>query len=153
MEERLWAKSILEENIRTVVFTTIGRQRLFALGFIFNLPNDKRVQLFCDYLLENHIDADSTFPPPVWPECSASSFRTTNACESFHDHFNALFYSAHPNTVVLVCAVQKIQNKTYIKMRSVKYQLQSKKRTSSPQKLDSIELTWFRKSNFFHQCL
>ena len=67
----------------------------FALDFISNLPNDKRVEQFCNYLLENYIDADSTFPTPVWSECSASSWRTINACESFHAHFNALFYSAH----------------------------------------------------------
>jgi hypothetical protein len=77
------------------------------------------VEEFCDYLLENYIDADSTFPPPVWSECSASSSRTTNACESFHAHFNALFYSAHPNIFVLLSALQKVQNETYIKMRSV----------------------------------
>jgi hypothetical protein len=86
------------------------------------------VELFCDYLLENYIDADSTFPPPVWPECSASSFRAVKACESFHDHFNALFYSAHPNTFVLVCTLQKIQNKTYFKMRGVKKSAYSQKR-------------------------
>jgi hypothetical protein len=62
-----------------------------ALEFISNLPNDKRVEQFCDYLLENYIDADFTFPPPLWFECSISSLRTINACESFHTHFNALF--------------------------------------------------------------
>jgi hypothetical protein len=51
----------------------------FAFDFISNLPYDKRVEEFCDYLLDNYIDADSTFPPPVWSECSASSFGTTNA--------------------------------------------------------------------------
>jgi hypothetical protein len=69
----------------------------FALEFISNLSNDKRVEQFCDYLLENIIDANSSFPPPVWSECSASSLRTIKACESFHAHFNALFYSAHHN--------------------------------------------------------
>ena len=52
----------------------------FALEFLSNLPNDKRVEQFCDYLLENYIDADSTFPPPVWSECTASPLRTINAC-------------------------------------------------------------------------
>ena len=37
----------------------------FALESLSNLPNDKRVELFCDYLLENYIDADSTFGPSV----------------------------------------------------------------------------------------
>jgi hypothetical protein len=91
----------------------------FAFDFISNLPDDKRVEQFCEYLSENYIDADSTFPPPVWSECSASSFRIINACESFHAHFNALFYSAHPNIFVLVSALQKVLNENYIKMRSV----------------------------------
>ena len=38
---------------------------------------------------------------------------------SFHAHFNALLYSAHPNIFVLVSALQEVQNETYIKMRSV----------------------------------
>jgi len=42
-----------------------------------------------------------------------------NACELFHAHFNALFYSAHHNIIVIVSALQKIQNESYIKMRSV----------------------------------
>jgi hypothetical protein len=87
----------------------------FAFDFISNLPDDKRVEQLCDYLSENYIDADSIFPPPVWSEYSASSFRTTNACESFHAHLNALFYSAHPNIFVLITALQKVQNETYIK--------------------------------------
>ena len=37
----------------------------FVLKFLSNLPNDKRVEQFCGYLLENYIDADSNFPPPV----------------------------------------------------------------------------------------
>ena len=80
----------------------------FALEFLTNLLNDKRVEQFCDYLLENCIDADTTFPPPVWSECTASSLRTINACELSHAHFNALFYSAHHEIFVLVSALQKI---------------------------------------------
>jgi len=36
-----------------------------ALEFLSILPNDKREEQFCDYLLENDIDADSTFSLPV----------------------------------------------------------------------------------------
>ena len=91
----------------------------FVLEFLSNLPNDKRVKQFCGYLLENCIDADSTFPPHVWSECTASSLRTINACELFHAHLNALFYSVDHKTFVLVSALQKIQNETYIKLRGV----------------------------------
>jgi len=47
-----------------------------ALEFLSNLWNDKRVEQFCSYLLENDIDADFNFPPHAWPECTASSLRT-----------------------------------------------------------------------------
>jgi hypothetical protein len=91
----------------------------FALEFSSNLPNDKRVEQFCSCLLENYIDADFTFPPPVWSECTASSLRTINACELLYAHLNALFYSVNHKIFVLLSALQKIQNETYIKLRSV----------------------------------
>jgi len=87
--------------------------------FLSNLPKDKRVEQSFDYLLENYIDADSTFPLPLWSECTTSSLRTTNASQLFHAHFNALFYSARHNIFDLVSALQKIQNETYIEMRTV----------------------------------
>jgi len=89
------------------------------LEILSNLSNDKQVEQFCSYLLENYIDADSTFPPPVWSECAESSLRTINTCNLFDAHFNALFYRAHHKIFILVSALQKIQNETYIKMRSV----------------------------------
>jgi hypothetical protein len=91
----------------------------FAFEILSYLSNDKWVEQYCSYLLENYIDADSTFPPPVWSECTASSLRTINACQLFHAHFSALFYSAHHNIFVLVSALHKIQNENYIKTRSV----------------------------------
>jgi len=75
--------------------------------FLSNLPNDKRVEQFCKYLLQNYIHADFTFPLSVWSECTASSLRTINACELFHAHINALFYSVHQKIFVLVSALQK----------------------------------------------
>jgi hypothetical protein len=81
----------------------------FASDFIFHIPKDWRVEQFCDCLPEHNIDANSTFPRSIWFECSASSFWATNACESPHARFNALFYSAHPSVLVLVSALQQIQ--------------------------------------------
>jgi len=138
-KERLCCKSVLEDNIQTVVLPPAEFSDCFELDFISNLPNDKRVEELCDYLLENYIEADSSFPPPVWSECSASSLGTINACESFHAHLNALFYSASPSTFVPVSALLKIQNETCIKMRSVtrqrlKKSATVKKGTSSPPK-------------------
>ena len=69
-------------------------------------------------MTENCIDADSTFPPPFWSECSALSLRTINVCESIHAGISVLFYSARPKIFVLLSALPKTQNETYIKMRS-----------------------------------
>ena len=110
------SKSVLEENIRTVAFTTGGSLRLLCFG---NVNQSSEKQVSRTVLLENYIDADSTFPFTIWSECTASSLRTIKACELFHTHFNTLFYSPHHNNLVLVSALQKIQNETYIKMRSV----------------------------------
>jgi hypothetical protein len=51
----------------------------------------------------------------------AQSLRTVNACESIQAHFNGLFCSGHHIIFVLVfaSALQKIQNGTFIEMRSV----------------------------------
>ena len=116
-----------------------------ALQFLSNLSIDKRVEQFCSYLLENYIDADSTFPSPVWSECSASSLRTINACELFHAHFNALFYSAHDKIFVFVSELQKIHNATYIKMRSV-----TPRRFRKTATFKQEDLTFWRRNYFFN---
>jgi hypothetical protein len=43
-KERLRGKTVLEENILAVPFTTSGIQRQLCIDFISNLPNDKRVE-------------------------------------------------------------------------------------------------------------
>jgi hypothetical protein len=129
----------------------------FAFDFISHLPNDRRVEQFCDCLLEHYIHADSTFPPPVWSERSASSYRTTKAYESFHAHFNALFYSAHPNIFILISVLQKYRMRPTSKWEAslhedLKNYQRSRKRISYLQRFDSTSLTWFRDSNLLHQC-
>ena len=112
--ERLWGKSVIEENIRTVALTTGGSLRLLCVGmFIQSFERQAsgtvlRMSARKLYWCRLHF----------WSECTASSLRTVNARELFNAHFNALFYIAHPNIFVLVSALQTIQNATYIKMRS-----------------------------------
>jgi hypothetical protein len=91
------------------------------------------VEQFCDYLLENYIDADSIFSLPVSSECTASTLRTIEACELFRAHLYALFHSAHHNIFVVVSALEKIQNETSKREVSLhedlKNELHSKKKT------------------------
>jgi len=118
-KERLWGKSVLVENIQTVVFTTGERQRLFCVGLYIQSSlrqaNGTVLRLPARKLYWCRLHFSSAF----WSECTALSLWTINARESFHAHFNALFYSAHHNIFVIVSALEKIQNETYIKIRGV----------------------------------
>lgn len=91
----------------------------FALELFENMPNDSRVIKFSDYLVDNYIAEEAKFPPKIWAENSANISRTTNACESFHNHFNNSFYSAHPNLFVLIEKLKEIQIDVYIKIQSL----------------------------------
>ena len=113
-----WMKSFLEENIRTVHFTTGGNLRLLSVGIFIQSferqASGRALQLAARKLYWCRLH----FPPPLWSECTASSVKTIKTCELFHANFNTLFYSAHHKSFVLVSALQGIQNETYIKMRS-----------------------------------
>jgi len=118
-KERLWGKSILEEHIQTVAFTTGGSLRRLCVG-IFIQSSERQasgtvLRLPARTLYWCRLHFSSAF----WPECTSLSLRTINACELFHAHYNSVFYSGHHKIFVLVSALQKIQNETYIKMRSV----------------------------------
>jgi len=106
----------------------------FALNCISSLPNGKRGEQFCDYLLENYIDADSAFPTPVWSECSASSLRTIKARESFHAQFNWLFSMRILTFLFLYLHCKKYRMRPTSKWEpslheDLNNQLQSRKRT------------------------
>ena len=114
---RLSGKSVLEENIRTVAFTTGGSLRLLCVGVFIQSSERQASGTVLRLPARKLYWCRPHFSSAFWSECTASSSRTINACESFQAHFNSLFYSAHPNN--FVSALQKIQNEIYIKMRSV----------------------------------
>ena len=116
----------------------------FVLEVLSNLPNDKRVEQFCGYLLENYIDADSNFPPPVWSECIASSLRTIKACELFHAHFNALLYSAHHESFVLAYTLKKYRMRPTSKWEVSLQQDLKKSATSKKEDLISPKIGQYR---------
>ncbi|KAE9532085.1 hypothetical protein AGLY_010287 [Aphis glycines] len=82
------------------------------------LPMNEKLTKFNDYLVENYIANDSTFPPEIWAEKSNSIHRTTNSCESFHSKFNSQFYSPHPNIFNFLNILFSIQSDTRIIIRS-----------------------------------
>lgn len=92
-------------------------------AFVFELstiqPQSEKVQKFADYLVDNYISEDAHFPPQLWAENSASLTRTTNACESFHSHFNNSFYQPHPSLFLFIDTLLKFQMEVYIKINSI----------------------------------
>ena len=99
-------KSVLEENVRTVAFTTGGSQRLLCVWFYVQSFDGQASGTVLRLPARNLYWCRLQFPPHVWSECSSSSVRTIKACESIQTHFNALYHSAHPNNFVLVSALQ-----------------------------------------------
>lgn len=92
--------------------------------FVFDLcsiqPNTSlKLNEFTDFLIENYISEEARFPPHIWAANIASAERTTNACESFHAHFNSQFYSSHPNIYVFLDVLKNIQTDVYIKLNSL----------------------------------
>lgn len=91
----------------------------FVLDVLPNMPADKRVFKFVEYLLHWYIYDSSQFPPSQWAAATADSQRTTNACESFHSSFGKNFNSSHPNIYVFIEALKATQITTHTLLNSV----------------------------------
>lgn len=91
--------------------------------FIFDLmsykPDHKLIDKYADYLLENYIAPESHFPPNIWAYENPSIKRTTNACESFHSHFNSSFYSSHPSIFIFIEKLKDCQIDAYLKIKNL----------------------------------
>lgn len=98
--------------------------------FVFNLlniqPHSDKLTKFSDYLVETYISEHSLFPPLIWAQTSAELNKTTNACESFHSHFNSSFYCSHPHIFYFLDVLQNIQTEIYIKINSLNTTRKSK---------------------------
>lgn len=90
----------------------------FAEDLIHDMPKDKKVEAFADYVLSTYVDDNALFPPTVWAETPTTARRTNNGPEAFHRHYNDQFYSSHPSMFVFIDNIIKLQATTYIKLRS-----------------------------------
>lgn len=102
------------------------------------MPEDDRVLQFCDYLVDNYLTEDSTFPPYMWASNSSSLIFTTNACESFHSKFNECFYKSHPDIFKFTDILLNFQAEVYVKIRTAQ-RLEKKLDTTARRKVDFIE--------------
>ena len=71
------------------------------------------IKEFCDYVYRTFIDENSSSPPVVWADYSASITRTTNACESSNAKLNGSFCSSHPNIFLLMNVLLELQCGVY----------------------------------------
>ena len=99
----------------------------FVEDYMASAPQDERCIKYADYLVENYVTTDSRYPPTLWSEVPSDCKRTNNAAVSFHSHFNAQFYSAHPSIFVFMDVIQKLQSVTYVKIRSSTHPAMSRK--------------------------
>ena len=91
----------------------------FAFDLLDDTPDDPRCQEFGDYIVNTYISDEASFHPEMWAEPDVNSTRRTNACESFHRHFSAQFYHAHPNLFEFMQKLQEVQTNSYVKMNTI----------------------------------
>jgi len=118
-KERLWDKSVLEENIRAVAFTTGGSLRQLYVGIFIQSYERQANGTVLRLTARKFYWCRLHFSSAYLAQMYCIIIEDHKRIELFHAHFNALFYSAHHNIFVIVSALQKIQTEIYIKMRSV----------------------------------
>jgi len=137
-------KSVLEDNIRTVVSTT-GRSQPLICGELYIQSPERQasgrvLRLLAIKLYWCRLHFSCTCLVRMY----CVIMRTINACETFHVHFNALFYRVHHKPFVLVSALQKVRNETHIKMRSVTTRRLKKSATLKKEDLISSKTGQYR---------
>ena len=65
--------------------------------------------------------------------------RTTNACESFHSHFNSQFYTSHPDIFTFLEVLKSVQVSAELKQRSSLVDTAARPEKSYKQKMDFIK--------------
>ncbi|KAF0687843.1 Uncharacterized protein FWK35_00036632, partial [Aphis craccivora] len=66
------------------------------------------------------------FPPNIWASASVILTRTSNACESFHSHFNKSFYTPHHQIYNFIYEILELQSEIYITINSIKLKTMEK---------------------------
>lgn len=99
------------------------------LELIAEQPIDPRVTEFSDYLVDNYIDSDATFPTTLWAALNNNCWRTNNGSEAFNSKFKTENQSPHPNIFEFLKCIKNIQIDTYTKINSV--DLENNKKSES----------------------
>lgn len=92
----------------------------FAFEIMAAKPiESKNLDEFADYILNTYITSNCSFPPSTWAGLTMSDVTTTNACESFHLHFEHSVATSHPNIFKFIDALHIEQNKCTLKQRAL----------------------------------
>jgi len=100
------------------------------------MTEDDLLRQFSCYILNTYI-LFADFPPNIWASTSSTLTWTTNACESFHSHFNKSFYTLHPH---IYNFMDELKSEIYIKINSINepYKFQNTKSKKKFQKKEKI---------------
>lgn len=92
-------------------------------AFVFDLMSDspscQASHDFTDYMLLNYIKNDSKFPPSLWADLKSNDVTTTNACESFHQHFKKSLQTVHPNIYRFIDGLEEAERRATLKLRNL----------------------------------
>jgi hypothetical protein len=89
----------------------------YFLGLCEILPcNNSGIVQFSDYIIDNYISEEALFLRHIRASASNVSYRTTNACESFHAKFNTTFYQNHSNLYQFIEVLLQFQSQIYAKI-------------------------------------
>jgi len=155
---KIQSDSNLLKNYNSKSELGVWLKQFFALGFlpsedvenaftylIENSPTDNFE--FTDYILNNYISSDAVFPPILWATEPSTEARTTNGPESFHNHYNAQFYTSHPSIHQVLHILLDIQSESYLKIFSIKQQNVNKPRKEQEENIVFIIDTWKKYKN------
>lgn len=87
--------------------------------FMSTIPDDVKLQMFADYLTDNHVDNNTLFPPHIWAVASSLTKFTTNICESFCSKLSSEFYHPRPQIFSFIKVLTNVQTDTYVKLSSI----------------------------------
>ena len=103
--------------IETLVWVPSDVEDSFCEDVMSVTPEDRHCSKYTDYLFENKVTPHSKFSSEIWAEIPSNNIRTKNATESFREHYNAQFSTAHPTIFVFLEVLVKLLAATYMHMR------------------------------------
>jgi len=101
-------------------------------------PQNDACVSFADYVLENYIADDAPYQPELWAAEPSLHPRSNNGAESFHSHYNSLFYHPKPHIYEVTAVIQDLQIETELKINSINKNLWKSRGSEIVMKMESI---------------